>query len=445
MSLYEFPKSFIWGSATSSYQIEGAWNSDGKGESIWDRFSHTGNNILEGHTGDTACDHYHLWKEDIKIMKQMGLQAYRFSISWPRILPNGTGQINQKGLDFYSQITDELLNNNILPFITLYHWDLPQMLQENGGWTNREICDAFCEYTDIVTKQLGDRVKHWATFNEPFVSAVLGYHTGEHAPGHKNQQEAFEASHHLLLSHGKAIPIIRQNVPNAEVGIVLNLSPCYPASNSFADRKYAGFTDGISNRFFMDPLVGRGYPQDVFDFAQPDTSFIHSNDMDIIAAPIDFVGVNYYTRQICRANIQDNAPQTLFDDLEKTTMGWEVFPYGLYETLCRLHFDYHFPKLYITENGAAFADVVNADGEISDQPRISYLESHFASASRAISAGVPLEGYFVWSLMDNFEWAYGYTQRFGLIHIDFETRKRTLKDSAHWYTRVIKENKLSIS
>ena len=440
-NLYTFPENFVWGAATSSYQIEGAWNADGKGENIWDRFSHTPGKVDNGDTGDVACDHYHHWHEDIELMKEIGLKAYRFSISWARILPKGRGKINQAGIDFYSNLVDSLLEAGIEPWVTLYHWDLPQALQDEGGWTARSTVDAFLEYTDVFTKALGDRVKNWITFNEPWVSAHVGYEEGRHAPGIKDLDSAVAASHHLLLSHGMAVPIIRKNSPNANVGITLNLTPQEPASPSIPDRKLSTWKDGYVNRYFLDTLVGRGYPQDMVDSYGTPMDFVLPGDMDTIAVPIDFLGVNYYTRSIVRdETAQDNSAVTVERIGAITEMNWEVFPPGLYRMLGRLHFDYAFPAMYITENGAAFPDKVSADGEIDDHDRLSYIMEHLKICHRAIEIGVPLKGYFTWSLMDNFEWAFGNVKRFGLIRVDFETLERTIKSSGRWYAGVIREN-----
>ncbi|HET90122.1 MAG TPA: beta-glucosidase [Chloroflexi bacterium] len=438
-----FPSNFIWGAATASYQIEGAWNEDGKGESIWDRFSHTPGAVANGDTGDVACDHYHRWCEDVALMKTLGLQAYRFSIAWPRLLPAGRGDVNQAGLDFYDRLVDALLEAGITPFVTLYHWDLPQALQDAGGWPARATAEAFVEYADLASRALGDRVAHWITLNEPFVSAVVGYLDGRHAPGHTNLDEMLAAAHHLLLGHGWAVPVIRQNRPQAEVGIVLNLGGQHPASPSPADRAAAWRQDGVIHRWFLDPLAGRGYPADVVQWRGRPMDFVMGGDLEHIAAPLDFLGVNYYTRGIVRSQEipeNENEPRTVFPNPEHTEMGWEVYPEGLYEILGRLHFCYPFPALYVTENGAAYPDQVGPSGEVDDARRVSYLEQHLVQAGRAIAVGVPLRGYFAWSLLDNFEWAHGYSKRFGLVYVDYRTQQRILKRSAHWYGRVIAAN-----
>jgi len=441
--LFQFPKSFVWGAATASYQIEGAWNKDGKGESIWDRFSHTPGNIQDADTGDIACDHYHHWEEDLEMINRLGLNAYRFSIAWPRVLPNGRGVINEVGLDFYSKMVDRLLKLEIEPYITLYHWDLPQKLQDEGGWPSRSVADAFVEYADIVSRVLGDRVKNWITLNEPWVSAFVGYRDGRHAPGHMDLHEALAASHHLLLAHGQAVPVIRRNSPGANVGITLNLTPQVPASSSVADRVAATWADGYVNRWFLDPLVGRGYPQDMVNGFGHGMPFVQANDMDLISVPVDFLGVNYYTRNIARSDKiseAENDPHTTFRGDEITEMDWEVYPEGLYKILGRLHFDYDFPSIYITENGAAFNDQVSTDGEVDDPARLSYIKRHLEQVHRAIEAGVPVKGYFAWSLMDNFEWGFGYSKRFGLVYVDFETQRRIVKSSGKWYQQVIDQN-----
>jgi beta-glucosidase len=440
-----FPADFVWGAATASYQIEGAWDADGKGENIWDRFSHTPGKIENGDTGDEACDHYHRWQEDIGLMREIGLQAYRFSVSWGRILPEGRGQVNSAGIDFYNRLVDGLLENGIEPFLTLYHWDLPQVLQDQGGWPARSTAEAFVEYADLVSRKLGDRVKNWMTLNEPFVSALIGYLEGRHAPGHQDLDEMLAAAHHLLLAHGLSVPVIRANSSDSEVGIVLNLNQMHPASKSAADRAAAWLDDGIVNRWYLDPLEGRGYPADIVKHFDKSMDFVFESDLDAIAVPLDFLGVNYYTRRISRSQElpeDENEPRELHPNPNPTEMGWEVYPPGLSEILARINFDYNFPKLYVTENGAAYDDSVGEDGLVHDSLRVQYLQSHFKSVSEAIKMGVPVKGYFVWSLLDNFEWAHGYSKRFGLIFVDYDTQQRVLKDSAWYYKEVIKANQV---
>lgn len=354
--------------------------------------------------------------------------------------------MNQTGLDFYSKLVDRLLELNIEPYITLYHWDLPQKLQDEGGWPSRVAVDAFVEYSDIVSRALGDRVKNWITFNEPWVSAFVGYLDGRHAPGHTDLHEALAASHHLLLAHGRAVPIIRRHCPEAKVGITLNLTPQIPASPSIADRVAATWVDGYINRWFLDPLVGRGYPQDMVNGFGDEMAFVQAMDLDTISVPVDFLGVNYYTRNIVRSDKiseAENEPRALFRGDEITEMDWEVHPKSLYNMLGRLHFGYDFPAIYITENGAAFIDQVSVDGEVDDPARLSYFKRHLEEVHKAIEIGVPVKGYFAWSLMDNFEWGFGYSKRFGLIHVDYKTQRRVFKSSAKWYQQVIHQNAIT--
>jgi len=445
-----FPENFLWGAATASYQIEGAWNKHGKGESTWDRFAHTPGAIKNGDTGDVADDHYNRWKKDIALMKKIGLKAYRFSIAWPRILPAGRGKVNQMGLDFYSKLVDGLLEAGITPFVTLYHWDLPQALEDEGGWAVRSTAEAFVDYANLVSKALGDRVKNWITHNEPAVVAWMGYGTGIHAPGLKDFSLAVPASHHLLLSHGWAVPVIRRNSPGAEVGITLNVAWSVAASNSRADLNVVRASDGQWFRWFADPVFGRGYPYDVYeDFkkmgALPDEmSFVKPGDMEAISTPTDFLGLNYYSRHVVRANTPDNDPQVVFSKPKTpenwTEMGWEIYPEGLTGILSRAYFNYQPLKVYLTENGASYSTGPDENGNVPDELRTNYLRTHFAAAHRALQAGVPLAGYFVWSLMDNFEWSHGYSQRFGIVYVDYQTQRRYLKDSAKWYKGVIKKN-----
>ncbi len=448
-----FPQNFLWGAATAAYQIEGAWDEDGKGESIWDRFSHTSGKIKNGDTGDIACDHYHRWPEDIQIMKDLGLQAYRFSISWPRILPAGRGRTNPAGLDFYSRLVDGLLEAGIIPFVTLYHWDLPQVLQDEGGWAVRSTAEAFGEYTDVLTRGLGDRVNHWITHNEPAVVAYNGHLNGEQAPGIQNMATALQVSHHLLLSHGWAVPLIRQNSPGAEVGIALNINWNTPASRSQPDYEAYRFGEGQWFRWFLDPLYGRHYPADMVSdlrgqgyLPEDGLPYVKEGDLQAIATPTDFIGLNYYTRFVVRDHSipeAENEPQAVYpapkNDIDWTEMGWEVYAEGLFKVLGRLTFEYQVPKIYITENGCSFSDGPDRDGVIRDQRRLTYLRDHFAAAHKALAIGVPLSGYFVWSFMDNFEWSLGYEQRFGIVWVDHETQQRIPKESARWYSQVIAE------
>jgi beta-glucosidase len=455
MASLHFPDDFLWGAATAAYQIEGAVNEDGRRPSIWDTFSHTPGKTFNGDTGDIACDHYNRWQSDVRLMQELGLQAYRFSIAWPRVLPEGTGQPNERGLDFYDSLVDALLSANMTPFVTLYHWDLPQALQDRGGWANRDTVEAFTEYADVVASRLGDRITHWITHNEPWCSGFLGHYLGEHAPGQQDLSTALQVVHHLLLSHGRAVPVLRSARQGIEVGITLNLSPTYPETPSPEDQMAAQHSDGYYNRWFLDPLYGQGYPQDMIELfgnAMPQfdqTQLEH--DLDIIATPTDFLGINYYFPSIARAASQDQsrlgfATRTTEENAaagyEITAMGWPVDSKGLTDLLQRIHHDYRPSAIYITENGAAFDDRLIND-QVHDSRRIAYLRDHFGAAHKALSTGVPLRGYFVWSLMDNFEWAHGYSKRFGIIYIDYPTQRRIPKASARWYQQVIAENVVS--
>ncbi|MCO4769913.1 MAG: beta-glucosidase [Deltaproteobacteria bacterium] len=450
--MIEFPKEFVWGAATSSYQIEGAAWEDGRGECIWDRFARTPGKVLDGLNGDVACDHYHRWPQDVALMKELGLQAYRFSIAWPRIFPTGSeSKPLEAGLAFYDRLTDGLLEAGITPWVTLYHWDLPQGLEDAGGWPNRDTVDAFLRLTEVVSKRLGDRVKHWITHNEPWCAGRLGYETGLHAPGRTSVPDALAACHHLLLSHGQAVPIIRANSPGAEVGITLNLVPAVPASPSEVDRKAHQRFDAWFNRWFMDPLVGKGYPADLLEeyvrdghVSGMEPDFVKDGDYAAMAVECDFLGINYYSRGIIRAEVpeEENAPRTVPEppDDVKTDIGWEVYPDGLYDLLVRLRDDFDGLPIYITENGAAYHTAPSDDGVVHDGKRLAYLDSHLRACHRAMADGAPLAGYFAWSLMDNFEWQEGYTQRFGMVWIDYETQERLPKDSARWYSKVIARN-----
>jgi beta-glucosidase len=437
-----FPDGFLWGSATTSYQIEGAAAADGRGVSIWDTFCRTPGKVANGDTGDVACDHYHRYADDVQLMTELGLRAYRFSIAWPRILPDGTGQVNQAGLDFYDRLVDTLLAQGIQPYPTLYHWDLPQALEDAGGWPARMIVDAFANYADVVSKRLGDRVKNWMTHNEPWCAAFLGYAIGHHAPGLQDYVKALAAAHHLLLSHGLAVPVIRANGGDGtRVGIVLNLSWVDPASDSDEDRAAARRMDGFFNRWFLDPVFRGAYPADMVALYGGSVPGVQPGDMEAIATPIDFLGINSYTRAVIAHD--DQPPlhvRSVRPEGEYTTMDWEIHPESFYQLLMRVHRDYQPAVIYVTENGASFDDQPAADGRVYDPRRLAYLQGHFASAHRAIQEGVPLRGYFVWSLMDNFEWAFGYDRRFGIIYVDFETQQRTLKESARWYAQVTRQN-----
>jgi beta-glucosidase len=452
MSKLVFPQGFVWGAATSAYQIEGAWDVDGKGESIWDRYSHTPGNIYGGDTGDLACDHYHRWPEDIDLMKEIGLNAYRFSTAWTRILPEGCGKANQHGLDFYSRLVDSLLDAGIQPYVTLYHWDLPQTLHDQGGWPARATAQAFAEYVDTISRTLGDRVKHWVTFNEPTCTSLLGYQSGQHAPGICDWSQALAAAHHLLLAHGLGVQALRSNVPQAEAGMVIDPIPAQPATEDPADYALYRWFDGYHNRWFLDPLFGRQYPADILTefvrrghLASPEPDFLQPGDYEVIAAPMDFIGLNYYRRAVLDAAEPDRGGMgdpTQNPDGDHTEMGWEIYPQGLFELIMNVYTEYRPQNILITENGASYSDGPGPDGRVHDERRIHYLHGHIAAVQRAIQHGAPVGGYFVWSLLDNFEWSLGFSQRFGIIYVDFESQLRLPKDSAVWYSRVIEENSL---
>jgi beta-glucosidase len=443
-----FPTDFLWGAATSSYQIEGAVAADGRGESIWDRFSHTPDAIENGDSGDEANDHFHRWAEDVDLMGELGLRAYRFSIAWPRIVPDGRGRIEERGIDFYRRLVDRLRERRIVPAVTLYHWDLPQSLQDRGGWANRDTAEAFAEYADAMFEALGDDVPIWITHNEPWVAAVLGYLYGAHAPGIRDLQQMLDASHHLLLSHGLAVERYRARGLDGRIGITLDLHPTYPASDSDADRLAARTSEEFTNRWYLDPLLRGVQPEHlsaVFREAGGDpTSAVRSGDRDIISATIDFLGINYYSRHVAAASDDGFGWAVLPGDpaLPASQLGWEVFPDGLYDLLTALTREYGPLPLYVTENGIAVNDRIGADGAVDDPQRIDFLRGHFAAAQRAIDDGVDLRGYFVWSLMDNFEWGFGYRPRFGLVYVDYATQERIPKASAGWYRRVIEWNGL---
>jgi len=431
-----FPSDFVWGAATASYQIEGAAHEDGRGESVWDRFCATPRKVRGGDTGDVACDFYHRYSEDVGLMKELGLDAFRFSIAWPRVLPQGRGAVNQAGLDFYDRLVDELLAHQIEPFATLFHWDLPQALEDEGGMRVRSTAEAYVEYTEAVVARLGDRVQHWITHNEPWVYAWVGNAWGWHAPGRTSEADAVAVAHHLLLSHGWAVQAIRRLSPEARVGITLNLTHVYPATESPEDEAAAYQRDGESNRWFLDPLFRGSYPADLLERNELVAPLVLDGDLETISAPLDFLGVNNYSRFIVEAG--PDGPRTVSNPgAEHTDMGWEVYPDGLHDVLVRVARDYEPAAIYITENGAAFPDVRVHDGGVHDVERTAYLQSYIAAVGRAIAADAPVKGYFVWSLLDNFEWAFGYSKRFGIVYIDFPTLERVPKDSFYWYRDLI--------
>ena len=425
---------FTWGVATSSYQIEGAANEGGRGKSIWDTFTRVPGAIINGDNGDVACDHYHRYNEDLDLIQWLGVNAYRFSIAWPRVIPLGTGAINQTGLDFYDRLIDGALERGITPWPTLYHWDLPQALQDRGGWNNRDCATWFAEYAHVMSEKFGDRIKNWTTLNEPFCSAWLGYLHGVMAPGIKDLQTAMNASHHLLLGHGLATQAIRSNGKDLRVGIVLNLTPAIAHRDTHNDVLAAKLADGFDNRWFADPIFKGVYPADVIEGFGKEVP-IHPGDMTVVSTPLDFLGINFYTRQTVTS---DKTAKPLpykaisVDGVERTAMGWEVHPESLTDIIMRVHQDYSPSEIYITENGSAWEDVLE-NGSINDKSRLSYLERHLDATFAAQAQGAPVKGYFAWSLLDNFEWAFGYGKRFGIVHVDYSTQKRTPKSSAYYY------------
>jgi beta-glucosidase len=428
-TLATLSKNFVWGVATSAYQIEGGASAGGRGPSIWDTFSHTPGKTRNGDHGDIACDHFHRWPQDLELIRSLEVDAYRFSVAWPRVQPTGAGPWNAQGLDFYDRLVDRLLARGMQAHVTLYHWDLPQALQETGGWANRDTAFRFATYAEAVARRLGDRAASIATHNEPWCTAVLGHQTGQFAPGFRDESMAVQVAHHLLLSHGLAMQAMRAAAVMAPLGIVLNHSSATPASKDPADvalanKLYAGFV-----RWYMDPLFLGHYPQDPGLTVYPD---VRTGDMDLIRTPLDFLGVNYYTRFWASAS-DEPAPM----HMGATDMGWEIYPDGLRQLLTDLHRDYRLPPIYITENGMAETDELQ-EGQVHDPRRIDFVRTHLEAIAQACAAGVDVRGYFYWSLLDNYEWDSGYTKRFGLVHVDYETQRRTPKDSAYWYRDVIR-------
>ncbi|NDL55522.1 GH1 family beta-glucosidase [Phytoactinopolyspora mesophila] len=458
-SSIEFPAGFRWGAATAAYQIEGAVAEGGRAPSIWDTFSRVPGAIADGSTGDVACDHYHRFRDDVRLMADLGLTSYRFSIAWPRVQPPGKGPANQDGLDFYRHLVDELLANDIEPWATLYHWDLPQPLEDAGGWPERETAARFADYASLVHGALGDRIRNWTTLNEPWCSAFLGYGSGEHAPGRRDGTAAVRAAHHLLLGHGLATQAIRADDASADVGITVNLYGVSATGSRATDLDAARRIDGMANRIFLDPLLRGEYPADVLEDLGPvsDFSHVHDGDMPTIATPMSYLGVNYYSRYFVAGPPDGDTsasppsdwsgawPGSEFvqfstPDQPVTGMGWAIDADGLAEILVRLHRDYTSLPIYVMENGAAYDDVVDDDGQISDPERLAYIKAHLGGCHEAITSGVPVQGYFVWSLMDNFEWGYGYSKRFGIVHVDYADQRRTPKKSAQWYADAISRN-----
>ncbi len=457
--MIKFPDGFAWGTATASYQIEGAVNEDGRSASIWDTFSHEDGRILNGDTGDVACDHYHRYPQDAKILGWLGAEYYRFSVAWPRLQPTGTGKLHQPGADFYHRLLDELETAGVKPWVTIYHWDLPQVLEDAGGWPARDTALRFADFAAAVHEEFADRIEWWTTFNEPYCTAFLGYAHGSHAPGRTEPAESLAAGHHTLLGHGLAVERMRAAKPASKLGITLNLTPIRPASPSEGAQRAARRHEDRKNRFFLGPLFADGYPETLLEEVADlgFTEHVRDGDLAHISAPLDFLGVNYYQRPYVRpatlaearrmadrpsawVNCKDvvRVPQKL----PTTQMGWEIDPDGLRDLLVSVSQEYTLPPMYVTENGMASDDQVQADGTVPDTDRISYLDAHLRAARQAIEEGADLRGYFAWSLLDNFEWALGLERRFGLVHVDYETLARTPKASAHWFKEVAAANGL---
>jgi beta-glucosidase len=447
----QFPQGFLFGTASSAFQIEGSPQADGKGPSIWDRFSHKPGKIITGETAETACDTYRSPERDLDLMKELGLNAYRFSISWPRVLPTGRVEVNQKGLDYYRRLVDALLERNTQPFVTLFHWDTPQALQDLcGGFAGRDCAYYFADYAEIMTRALGDRVKHWMTINEPWEHAAFGHLLGIHAPGKRNPWTYFRVAHHQLLAHGLAMERIRTVSPDAQVGIVLSLTPIIPVTSSSKDIHGALIANQFMNDFFLDGIFKGRYPDPLWKQVRLARPHIEANDMQIISRPLDFLGVNYYSREVGRAawyvpflgawvdDVKTDGTEKTIDGKLYTASGREVYPPAFYDLLMRLKNEYGSPTLYITENGAAFKDSPQ-NGQVHDPLRVDFLQGYMGEAARAIRDGVNIKGYFIWSFTDNFEWNLGYSARFGLVHVDFATQQRTIKNSGFWVQEMIRE------
>ncbi|HVU66676.1 MAG TPA: GH1 family beta-glucosidase [Ktedonobacteraceae bacterium] len=442
-----FPPDFLWGVSTSAYQIEGATKEDGRGPSIWDVFTRLPGATYQGETGDCAADHYHRMAEDVELMAALNLKAYRFSLAWPRILPRGVGTVNARGLDFYDRLVDHLLAKQICPVVALYHWDLPLALQERGGWKDRRTAEAFAEYAAIAARRLGDRVSWWITLNEPWCSAYLGYGVGQHAPGERDLQAAVNAGHHLLVAHALATERLRASVRRpVRVGMALNLTPVSAMDASAAVVEGAERADVLYNRWFLDPLFRGSYPERLFRDLEVRPPLMEDGDLEMISAPLDFLGVNYYFRTLLRTRRQPGRAQPVAEDYEQvvpvpgatyTETAWEIYPQGVRDLLLRVQRDYAPPLMMVSENGAAFADQWDGGEQIPDVRRIDYLRDHIQELEKAAALGVPLGGYFVWSLLDNYEWTDGYSKRFGLVYVDYATQRRIVKESGRWYAGFI--------
>ena len=437
-----FPPDFLWGAATSAYQIEGAVHEDGRAPSMWDRFAAMPGTTYQGQTGEVAADHYHHMEEDVALMAQLNLNTYRFSLSWPRILPQGTGRVNERGLDFYDRLVDTLLASNIRPIATLYHWDLPIALQDRGGWLIRDTAYAFADYAEVVARRLGDRVDLWLTHNEPWCTSYLSYALGLHAPGLHDKQMAVDVGHHVLLSHGLAVPRLRAHLsPQAQVGIAIDFYPVYAVDDRPETQLAVKQADAFRNRWFLDPIFRGHYPDDLFTDMGVTPPTIHDDDLAIISTPTDFLGVNYYSRMLVRGrtNTRYIKEEDSYETIERipgrsyTEMGWEIFPEGLANILTRIHREYDLKALIVTESGAAFDDRWDGYDGVHDQERIEYLREHIQTVAKVVEQGVPIKGYIVWSFLDNFEWSEGYRKRFGLVYVDYPTQRRIIKDSGYWY------------
>lgn len=443
---FQFPHDFYWGASTAAYQVEGAWKEGGKGESIWDRFSHTTGTIKGAFTGDVACDSYHRYKEDIALLKEMNLTSYRLSISWPRIQPNGTGTPNQKGLDHYSRLIDALLEARIRPLTTIYHWDLPQALEDQGGWPNRDVASRFADYSTIVAKSLGDRITTWAIFNEPWVFTALGYYLGVHAPGRTDFADFLHSTHVVNLAQGNAFRAIKAVRPNARVGTAFSMTSAQPKTSSPADHSAAERYHAFANLWFLDPPLKGEYPKILADLIPPEALGVQPGDMETVKAPLDYLGINYYQRTIVSdANELKSLHLHTASGPQgpKTEFAWEVWPDGFYQLLTRISRDYNKPVIEVTENGCSYGDTPDQGGRIPDRRRIEYCRGYIGAMARAMRDGADIRGYSHWSLIDNFEWAEGYTQRFGLSFVDFRTLRRTIKDSGKWYGRLAATGQLA--
>jgi beta-glucosidase len=446
---YQFPNNFIWGAIASAYQIEGAWDEDGKGQSIWDQYVRLQDRILNGDTGNTACNHYHLMPDDVNLMKEIGLQSYSFTLSWPRIIPEGTGKINQKGLDFYDRLVDHLLKAGILPKATLYHWDFPVALQDQGGWPNRDSIEWFGEYADVAFNKLADRVNLWATHNEPWVAAFLGYGAGIHAPGINDVTQAYQAAHHMLLAHAKAVEIYRAGNFGGEIGLVLNLNHFIPGSEREEDLQATKRVYDETHSLFLDPIFLGKFPENFFRWLGPNQPHIKSGDLEKLTGAADYLGINHYNSDKV---YYDHFGGWLRARLEAyaapgwgyTQMGWGINPAGLKAEVMNIVNNYGHPKLFLTENGCSAIDIPDDNGFVNDLDRIRFLRAHLIALHEAIENGAKVQGYYVWSILDNFEWERGYSNKFGLVRVDFQSLKRIPKQSAYWYSNVIKNNAVRI-